>query len=155
MLAAWWFVVFALLAAVPRHASAQGGTASREVVALVARYDSAWNRRDTATAGGLMAARYQYFTSRGDVRPREAMIAFLADPDYRLVAADRSEIAVTVSGPVAVVSSRWRGHGTWRDEAFTDDQRCGLVWQQTAGSWRLLSEHCIQIAPRPPAAETD
>lgn len=152
MAVAWWFVAVLTLIAAPRAVSAQkDALASGEVAALVARYDSAWNRRDTVTVGRLLAPRYQYFTSRGDTTPRDGMMAFLADPEYRLADANRSEVAVTVSGPVAVVSSRWRGHGTWRGERFTDDQRCGLVWQHTAGAWRLLSEHCVQILPRPPA----
>ncbi len=50
----------------------------------------------------------------------------------------------------AVVSSRWEGQGTYQGKPFTDDQRCGQVWLQTAGEWHVLSEHCIQIAP--PAA---
>jgi hypothetical protein len=28
-----------------------------------------------------------------------------------------------------------------------DEQRCGLTWLRTSGSWQLLSEHCVQIAP--------
>jgi len=52
---------------------------------------------------------------------------FPADPYQFLVAAKRSGLAVTSSGPVAVVSTRWQGHGTYRGERFTDDQRCGLV----------------------------
>jgi hypothetical protein len=38
-----------------------------------------------------------------------------------------TEIVITVSGPVAVVSSRWQGRGTYRGKRFVDDQRCGQV----------------------------
>jgi hypothetical protein len=122
------------------------------VPALVAQYDSAWNQRDTSAVSRLLAPQYQYFTSRGGVSSRAETLAMLSDPDYRLEHAKRSELAVSLSGPVAVVSSRWVGHGTYRGEAFKDDQRCGQTWLQTGWTWQLLSEHCVQITPATPPA---
>jgi hypothetical protein len=122
----------------------------REVEAFVARYDSAWNRRDTSAVSRLLAPRYQYFTSRGGVSSRAETLAMLSAPDYRLEHAKRSEIAVSLSGPVAVVSSRWVGRGTYRGQLFNDDQRCGQTWLLTDDVWQLLSEHCVQITPATP-----
>jgi hypothetical protein len=135
-----------LAAIVPLHAQDESRI-TVQVGALVARYDSAWNRRDTAVVGRLLAPRYQYFTSRGGVTSLAETIGFLSSPDYALRQAKRSEVSVSLSGPVAVVSSRWQGQGTYRGEAFTDDQRCGQTWLRTPGAWLLLSEHCVQIAP--------
>jgi hypothetical protein len=78
-------------------------------------------------------------------------MSFLSSPDYALDQAKRSELAVTLSGAVAVVSSRWQGQGTYKGERFTDNQRCGQTWLQTASAWQLVSEHCVQIASEPPA----
>ncbi len=122
------------------------GQQTARLTALVARYDSAWERRDTAAVGRLLAPRYQYFTSRGGVSDRRETMKFLSAPDYLLEHASRSELAVTLSGSVAVVSSRWQGRGSYRGERFVDDQRCGQTWQQATGGWQLLSEHCVQIA---------
>jgi ketosteroid isomerase-like protein len=121
-----------------------------QVGALVARYDSAWNHRDTSAVSRLLAPRYQYFSSRGEVSSRAETLAFLSAPDYVLEHATRSELTVSLSGPVAVVSSRWQGHGTYRGAVFQDDQRCGQTWLRTPRTWQLLSEHCIQIAPASP-----
>ena len=115
----------------------------------MARYDSSWNRKDTVAVGRLLAPRYQYFTSLGGVRSRAPVLEFLGSPEYVLEHAQRSEVVVTHSGPVAVVSSRWQGHGTYQGKRFTDDQRCGQVWLETSRTWQVLSEHCIQIAPDP------
>ena len=134
---------------VPAHAQDAPHLAG-EVEALVARYDSAWNRRDTTAVGRLLAPRYQYFTSLGGVSSRAVSMDFLSAPDYVLVQAQRSEVAVSLSGPVAVVSSRWNGQGSYRGEAFRDDQRCGQVWLRTTRTWQLLSERCVQIAPAAP-----
>ncbi len=76
---------------------------------------------------------------------------FLADPGYVLERAHRSELVVTPSGTVAVVSSRWEGQGSYRGERFVDDQRCGQTWVRNGGDWQLLNEHCVQIAPAPQA----
>jgi hypothetical protein len=123
-----------------------------EVGAFVALYDSAWNQRDTSTVSRLLAPQYQYFTSRGGVSSRAETLAMLSSPDYRLEYARRSEIAVSFSDPVAVVSSRWVGRGTYRGQPFKDDQRCGQTWLLTSRTWQLLSEHCVQITPATPPA---
>lgn len=139
------------LAFIPGSISAQVANApphadSAQVVAVVAAYDSLWARKDTAAARRLLSPRYQYFTSTGAVQTRDAVIEFLARPDYRLDYVRRSEVAVTLDGPVAVVSSRWVGKGSWAEGTIDDDQRCGLVFVRGEDGWRLLSEHCVQIA---------
>ena len=138
--------------AMPLRAQTRGDIAAEvEVARLVARYDSAWNGRDTVTVGRLLSPRYQYFTSRGGMSSRAETMATLADPAYILRHARRSELTVTPSGQVAIVASRWQGDGTYKGEGFTDDQRCGQTWVRSGPTWQLLSEHCVQIAPRPPA----
>jgi hypothetical protein len=136
------------------EAQADARTAA-EVKALVAGYDSSWNGRDTVRVGRLLAPGYQYFTSRGGLSSRAETMSLLSSPDFVLDQAKRSELALTLSGPVAVVSSRWQGQGTFRGERFTDDQRCGQVWLRTGRTWQLLSEHCVQIEPRPPAPSSE
>jgi hypothetical protein len=144
-------VALMLSALVPLHAQGESALTA-QLEALVAQYDRAWNQRDTSAVSRLLAPQYQYFTSRGGVSSRTETIAFLSAPDYRLEHARRSEVKVSQSGPAAVVSSRWRGYGTYRGEAFKDDQRCGQTWLRTTRTWQLLSEHCVQIAPAAPAA---
>jgi hypothetical protein len=122
--------------------------------AVVARYDSAWSRRDTTTISQFLAPEYQYFTSKGGVSSRAETMAMLSDSEYRLEHAQRSEIAFKETDPVVVVSSRWQGSGTYRGQRFKDDQRCGQTWLLTQWTWKLLSEHCVQITPatsRPPS----
>jgi uncharacterized protein DUF4440 len=115
------------------------------VLALVAAYDRAWLGRDTAAVGLALAPEYQYFTSRGAVESRADALAILRAPEYVLDQGARSELGVRVSGPVAVVSSRWKGQGSFRGAKFSDDQRCGQVWLRAAPGWQVLSEHCVDI----------
>ena len=126
------------------------------LVPTIAHYDSAWMQRDTSAVSRLLAPEYQYFTSEGRVSSRAETMAMLSSREYRLVDGQRSEIVVTESGPVAIVSSRWVGHGTYRGRSFKDDQRCGQTWLLQAGAmrsrWQLLSEHCVQISPGTPTS---
>jgi ketosteroid isomerase-like protein len=122
--------------------------ASDEILAVINTYDSAWNYRDTATVAALLTDDYMFFSSGGHVLGRAETLSLLASPDYVLETAERSELEVTHMSPgVAVVSSRWKGHGAWEGESFTDDQRCSLVLGHSTGEWRLLAEHCTQIKP--------
>jgi len=140
-----------LAAVLPCELAAQtGATAAHDVARLVARYDSAWNGRDAPAVNKLLAPNYQYFTSRGGISSRAETIKFLADSGYVLERAHRSELAVTVSGTVAVASSRWQGQGSYCGERFVDDQRCGQTWVRNGRAWQLLNEHCVQIAPPGP-----
>jgi ketosteroid isomerase-like protein len=128
-------------------APTRSGAVADSVRALVADYDRAWSAHDTATVSRLLSSEYQYFSSKGDVDSKSDAIRVLASPRYVLRRADRSEISVKVSGPTAIVSSRWQGAGTWEGKPFTDDQRCGQVWTRSATGWQVLSEHCVQISP--------
>lgn len=116
----------------------------------IARYDAAWSARDEAGLQQLIAPNFIYFTSRGGEWSRDRWFAFMLSPDYRLEAARRHEIAVTRSGDdVAVASTRWTGHGAWQGRPFEDDQRCSVVLARLDQTWKVISEHCTQIAPRP------
>jgi ketosteroid isomerase-like protein len=133
-------------------ASAQSrpdGGAVDSVTARMTEYDRAWNRRDTVTVARLLSPDYQYFTSRGGVQSRAQVMGMVGSPAYVLKRAKRTELAVRIVDPVAVVSSRWEGEGTYRGKPFVDDQRCGLVWLRSGRSWQVVSEHCVQIVPRP------
>lgn len=138
-----------LLLTPPLAEGQRAGRGADQVAAVVAQYDSSWNRKDTVGVSRWLAPRYQYFTSLGAVNSRAPVLEFLGSPEYVLEQAERSEIAITRTGPVAVVSSRWQGHGTYKSKRFVDDQRCGQVWLETAQTWQILSEHCVQIAPDP------
>ena len=147
---------FAVACAHTTHSPSPGAPAPDEIRAVVERYDAAWNRRDSIAVAGYLAPDYVYFSSTGRLAPRAQTLALLSSPAYVLVSAERTELEVThATEAIAVVSSRWRGHGTWEGEAFRDDQRCSLVLGRNLGNWRILSEHCTQIVQQPTLALTD
>jgi hypothetical protein len=93
----------------------------------------------------LLAREYVYFSSTGNLTSRQQTLELLKSPGYKLTFAERSEIKTFRSGATVIVSSRWKGKGTYNDEEINDDQRCSLVLARQRNSWRVLSEHCTQI----------
>lgn len=112
-------------------------------------YDNAWNAKNVSGVSNVLADDYVYFSSTGGLTDRKATLTFLSSPDYKLTFVERSEIKLlSHSETVAVVSSRWKGRGSYGKEEINDDQRCGLVFVKQSKNWKLLSEHCAQIVAR-------
>lgn len=116
-----------------------------EVLDFIARYDQAWNAKDTQTVNTLLSPAYLYFDSQGGLTTRERNLEILGADYYQILSAQRSELQVKLDGNVATVSSRWEGNGTWKGEEFRDNQRCGLTLLKQKGKIHLLNEHCIPI----------
>jgi ketosteroid isomerase-like protein len=119
-----------------------------EIRQVMSQYDTVWNKKDVKAVTKLLADDYVYFTSTGGLTDRKKTLEFLASPDYKLTFVERSEIVVHGKGNTAIVSSRWKGRGTYGKEMINDDQRCGIVLVKEKNTWKLLSEHCVQIAPQ-------
>ncbi len=127
--------------------SSDGGISSSEALAAVRELDDAWRAKDTAVVAGLLADDYTYFSSTGAVLSRDWLLdELLGNPTYRLDRSERSELQVTVHGAAAVVSSRWRGEGSYEGEPVRDDQRCTLVVVKDRARTRIAMEHCTNIA---------
>jgi len=118
-------------------------------IRALADYDGAWNRKDVTAVSRILADDYVYFSSTGGLTDRKATLTFLGSPDYKLTFANRGEIeTLSKTDNISVVSSRWRGRGTYGKEEINDDQRCGLVFVRQKKQWKLLSEHCTQIVTK-------
>lgn len=145
------FVVIVLVwiacAAPPRPAPSIAA-ASGDVLALVADYDHAWGAKDRVRLNEILDPSYIYFTSTGAVWSRDRVLEMVLSPEYQLSSAARGELAVHGDGSTATVSSRWTGAGTFKEHAFTDDQRCGITVARRAHRLVVLAEHCTQIVAR-------
>jgi uncharacterized protein (TIGR02246 family) len=115
----------------------------RELLDLSERWFEAWLRKDAATVQRLMADDYVYIGPTGFVMDRQAILAVIRNPTYRLDRGTRSEIIVRPLGPhAAIVRHRYQGAGSFEGKSFTDDQRCVMVWEKHAGEWRLVMDQC-------------
>lgn len=120
---------------------------TESVLQTLKKYDDAWNKKDSATVGEILAPEYVYFTSKGELSRRQETLDFLGSPKYILTFVERSEIEAFRNGNTVIVSSRWKGKGTYDKGEINDDQRCGQVFVKDGKKWKLLSEHCTQIVP--------
>lgn len=130
------------VAASPQNTS----STEAEVRNALTKYDAAWNKKDPKAVAQYLSDNYVYFTSTGGLTDRKKTLEFLGSPDYKLTFVERSEIVVHNGGDTVIVSSRWKGKGTFGKEVINDDQRCGIVFIREKKAWKLLSEHCVQIA---------
>lgn len=121
------------------------GTAA-QLRASVAAYDSAWQARDSARVSPFLAPDYTYMTSTGGLSSRAQTLEFLMDPTYRLAQVVRSDMDITIDGPVARVTSRWEGRGEYQGRPVLDDQTCGQTWVWRDDAWQLFTEHCVNRA---------
>jgi ketosteroid isomerase-like protein len=117
----------------------------REILQVIRSYDNAWNKKDAAAIERILAPEYVYFSSKGQIRSRQSLLNELLSPKYKLASAERTELKVYVTSGTAVVSSRWKGHGSYDGQQFRDDQRCSIVLARAKERWLVSSEHCTQI----------
>ena len=122
------------------------------VMKALSDYDAAWNKKDVQAVSRILADDYMYFSSTGSLTDRKRTLEFLVSPDYKLTFVERTEVqpvsVLSRDRNVTILSSRWKGRGTYGKEEINDDQRCGLVFVKTGKAWKLLSEHCVQIVSK-------
>ena len=107
------------------------------------RWFQAWLDKDAATVERLMAEDYLYIGPSGLVLDRQAILAIIRSPSYRLDHGTRTEVVIRALGPEAAVERhRYQGAGSFEGTAFTDDHRGVMVWERQAGEWRLVMEQC-------------
>jgi uncharacterized protein (TIGR02246 family) len=110
---------------------------------LSARWFQAWLDRDAATVERLAADDYVYVAPNGLTLDRQAILAIIRSPSYRLDQGTRTEVVVRAVGQdAAVVRHRYQGAGSFEGAPFTDDYRCVMIWEKHAGQWRLVMEQC-------------
>jgi uncharacterized protein (TIGR02246 family) len=110
---------------------------------LSERWFRAWLEKDAATVERLMAEDYLYIGPSGLVLDRQAILAIIRSPSYRLDHGTRTEVVVRAVGrEAAVVRHRYQGAGSFEGTSFTDDHRGVMVWEKHAGEWRLVMEQC-------------
>lgn len=119
-----------------------------EVLQTLKKYDDAWNKKDSVAVGKILSAEYVYFSSVGGTTDYQQTLDFLKSPDYKLTFVERSEIKTFRTGNTVVVSSRWKGKGSYSGGEINDDQRCGQVFVKSGKAWKLAAENCAQIVSK-------
>jgi uncharacterized protein (TIGR02246 family) len=112
-----------------------------ELIGLNERWMRAWLEKDAATVELLMAEDYIYIGPSGLVLDREAILAIIRSPSYRLDHGTRTDVVVRAVGrEAAIVRHRCQAAGSYEGTSFTDDHRGVMVWEKQAGQWRVVME---------------
>lgn len=110
---------------------------------LSEQWFQAWLEKDASTVERLSADDYIYVAPNGSTLDRQAILAIIRSPSYRLDDGVRTEIVVrTLGHDAAVVRHHYQGAGVFDGTSFADDQRCVMVWERRAGKWQLVMEQC-------------
>ena len=116
-----------------------------EVIAVISRFDDGWKNKNLHAVDSALASSYTYFTQSGGIFSRDSVVATAGEPGYLLHDVSRSEIDIVLYDNTAIVSSRWKGKGNYRNTAFDEDQRCSIVVVKKNNKVEILSEHCTPI----------
>lgn len=116
-----------------------------EVSAVINRFDDGWEHKNLSRVDSTLAPGYSYFTRSGGIFSRDSVVATAGESDYSLRDMSREILDITLYDNTAIVSTRWKGKGSYRGEAFDEDQRCSVVIVKKDGKAQIVSEHCTPI----------
>ena len=116
-----------------------------EVINAINKFDSGWENKNHHAVDSVLSPAYIYFTQSGSTFSRDSVVATAGENSYILQDMSRSELAITLYGNTAIVSTRWKGKGVYRGMPFNEDQRCSIVLIKKDNRVEILSEHCTPI----------
>ncbi len=116
-----------------------------EAIAAIKKFDDGWEHKNLHAVDSVLSPYYIYFTQSGGTFSRDSVVATAGENSYLLHDMSRSELDVTLDGNTAIVSTRWKGKGTYRGTPFDEDQRCSIVLIKKNNKVEILSEHCTPI----------
>ena len=120
---------------------------TEEVTNVIHQFDDGWENKNLQRVDSVLSPLYVYFTQSGGVFSRDSVVATAGEASYILQNVSRSEFEVMMNGNTAIVSTRWKGNGSYRGIPFDEDQRCSIVVTKKDDKVEILSEHCTPIKP--------
>ena len=138
---------FLLLLTILLHSckNKQAFLTTEEVTDVINRFDDGWENKNLKKVDSVLSPLYVYFTQSGGVFSRDSVVATAGEASYILQNMSRSEFTISLNGNTAIVSTRWKGKGSYRGTAFDEDQRCSIVVIKKDDKVEILAEHCTPI----------
>ena len=125
----------------------QSPLTEQEVINVIKRFDDGWRNKRLAEVDAVLAPAYVYFTQSGGTFSRDGVVQTAGSDTYKLDSMERSGFVVQLYENTAVVSTRWKGKGMYRNTPFDEDQRCSITIIKSNNKVEILSEHCTPIEP--------
>jgi hypothetical protein len=138
-------ILFILFVVTALYSCEQEPITKDEVINAIKKFDDGWQNKNLHAVDSVLSPAYIYFTQSGSTFSRDSVVATAGENSYTLNDMSRTEIAVTLYDNTAIVSTRWKGKGTYRGTTFDEDQRCSIVLIKKNNKVEILSEHCTPI----------
>jgi hypothetical protein len=116
-----------------------------EVVAAIGSFDGAWLAKNSGKVDSVLAPGYMYFTPSGHLFIRDSIVATAGSSQYQLSKVERVIVDIKIEGNTAIVNTRWKGKGIYRETFFDDDQRCSITLVKRDKKVSIAAEHCTHI----------
>ena len=116
-----------------------------EAIGVINKFDDGWKNKNMEKVDSALSPMYVYFTQSGGIFSRDSVVATAGESTYELHDMSRSEFNVEIINNTAVVSTRWKGKGSYRGTPFDEDQRCSIVVVKKGDLVQIFSEHCTPI----------
>jgi Domain of unknown function (DUF4440) len=116
-----------------------------EAIDVIRKFDDGWRNKNMKEVDSALSPMYVYFTQSGGMFSRDSVVATAGESTYELHDMSRSEFNVEIIANTAVVSTRWKGKGSYRGNPFDEDQRCSIVVVKKGDIVQIFSEHCTPI----------
>jgi hypothetical protein len=116
-----------------------------EVINVINKFDDGWKNKNMELVDSVLSPLYVYFTQSGGTFSRDSVVATAGESTYEIHDMSRSEISTELIDNTAIVSTRWKGKGSYRGVPFDEDQRCSIVIIKKNNEVQILSEHCTPI----------
>jgi hypothetical protein len=139
------FLFFVLLITLQSCNPVQQPLTEDEVTNVINKFDDGWRNKNLKAVDSVLAPGYTYFTQSGGIFSRDSVVATAGQSTYILHDMSRSEFVVDLEDNTAIVSTRWKGKGSYRGTPFDEDQRCSIVVIKKDNKIEILSEHCTPI----------
>ena len=117
----------------------------QEVLNVINKFDSGWRNKNLRQVDSVLAPGYVYFTQSGGVFSRDGVVQTAGSSTYILDSMSRTDFIVQLYENTAIVSTRWRGRGVYKEQPFNENQRCSITILKQNGKVQILSEHCTPI----------
>ena len=138
-------ICFFVMALMLYSCSKPEGITADEARAAIRQFDEAWKSKNARAVDSVLSPSYIYFTQSGGTFQRANVVNTAASPDYKLDKMIRNQYDIKIDGNTAVVSTVWKGRGSYYGEPFDDNQRCSVTLIKKNGKVEILSEHCTPV----------
>jgi ketosteroid isomerase-like protein len=131
--------VFALSATL--SAAQQKSDMASKILALEAKWNSAYQRGDVAQLNALLADDFLITVEDGSMYSKTGYIGRLGGTGQHVDVSEMTDLKVRLRGDVAIVTGAYHEKGTVMGKPYEYRDRLTDVWLNSDGRWQVIASH--------------